>query len=217
MTKKKGIKDRKDIVQLTDEDALALVKQRAVKIHNSPTLVKLAAADREYLRGMWQVFRDNMPKPGLAEYNTKAYRYQPYQMWENIKKYFDVTIEHGQPLTVSGMALFCGIPTKNILHGDMVKDGFAFLVDCKRFIEMYNEYAAHKKMNPAGPIFILKNFGWQDKFEIEASSTMGALTEAERQEAQRRIASFTEVQLHGNEAVPDAVPGDTEEGGPEGN
>jgi hypothetical protein len=217
MPTKKGNKNRKDIVQLTDEDALELVKQRAVKMHNSPSLVKLAAADREYLRGMWHVFRDNMPKPGLAEYNTKQYRYQPFQMWHNIKKYFEVTIEHGQPLTVSGMALFCGIPTNDILRGDMAKDGFGFLVDCKRFIEMYNEYAAHKKMNPAGPIFILKNFGWQDKFEISASSTMGALTEAERQEAQKRIASFTEVSIHGNETISDAVSGDTEEGRPEGN
>ena len=57
---------------------------------------------------------------------------------------------------------------------------------------MYNEYAAQKKQNPAAPIFILKNFGWADKFEIEASQTQGALTDTERTEAQKRISEFSE-------------------------
>ena len=187
-------------IVMTDRLANKLIKERTVTSHNSPTLVKLAAADREYLRGMWAVFRDNMPKPGLAEYDTKQYRYQPWQMWENIQKYFEVSIEHGQPLTLSGMGVFCGMQSAALFKGDKLKDGFEFLIYCKQFVEMYNEYAAHKKQNPAGPIFILKNFGWKDKYDIEASTTQGALTEAERAEAQKRVATFTEdiVENNGN-------------------
>jgi hypothetical protein len=121
-------------------------------------------------------------------------------MWTNIKSFFDLTIEYGQPLTITGMALFAGMDREYLnnmaLHGrsgdSTLPKELYFLMDCRKFVENYNEFAAHKKQNPAGPIFILKNFGWKDKFEIEASSTQGALTEQEREAAQKRIQAFSE-------------------------
>jgi hypothetical protein len=110
-----------------------------------------------------------------------------------------MTLNANQPLTITGVGLFMGLYRKQIwgLLGD--RDGtlkrwpeFEFLFDFASFVELYNEYAAHKKQNPAGPIFILKNFGWKDKLEIEASTTQGALTDEERAAAQKRIAEFSE-------------------------
>ena len=76
----------------------------------------------------------------------------------------------------------------------MLMRKLGFLKDCVEFVENYIEFTGQKKQNPAFNIFWLKNRGWKDKFEIEASSTQGALTEEEREEAQRRIKQFSEIQ-----------------------
>jgi hypothetical protein len=116
-------------------------------------------------------------------------------MWNNIKKYFEVTIAYGQPLTVGGIAVFNGMDQKNLMTSDKrneIPEEYQFLLQCIKFVEMYNEYAAHRKQNPAGPIFILKNFGWKDTQTHEVNAVGGALTEDERTAAQQRISNFTE-------------------------
>lgn len=120
-------------------------------------------------------------------------------MWDGIKKYLKVSIESLQPLTITGIALFSGASRDMLLNvsarstkKNPIPGEFSFLKEVVGFVEMYNEYAVHKKQNPAGPIFILKNFGWKDKIEIEASSTQGALSEQEREETQKRLQGFSE-------------------------
>ncbi len=176
-----------------DKMARELVEGRKY-IKKSFSFTKLANIDREYLRGMFEVFKSQI-EPTISKERISDYRYTPRQMWENIKKYFEVSIEYGQPLTLCGIGTFNGISRKQLflmMNEKNLPEELMFLRDCGKFVEMYNEYAAHKKMNPAGPIFILKNFGWKDKFEIEATRAEGALTDEEREEAQRRIAKFSE-------------------------
>lgn len=155
--------------------------------------------DKDYLLGMFEVLSMSVEANlhrGPAPYEGKGrkMRYTPEQMWHNIKMYVKATVERGQPLTLSMMCLFNGLHRDDFSPSRVkeMPEQYHFLFDCAQFVEAYNEYAAHKKQNPAGPIFILKNFGWKDKFEIEASSTAGALSEAERAEAQKRIAEFSE-------------------------
>ena len=165
--------------------------------NKSPGLLKLAAADRAYLRELWDVFRENiepMIPEGEMSYNTKKYRYTPRQVWENTKRYFEFTIEHGQPLTLSGISAFNDLDAIDLFHhNDNIDKEYKFLNTCRQFIILYNELAAQKKLNPAGPIFLLKNMGFKDKFEVEASSTQGALTEVERAEMQKRLTGFSEI------------------------
>lgn len=178
-------------------DAAAIEKIEEGKVaHKRPALVKLAAADREYLSGMWEVFKNNVESTipeGPIPNVTNKYRYTPRQMWENTKAYFEYTIEHGQPLTLSGIAAFNDLDATDLFHhNDRIDKEYSFLNTCRQFIVLYNEYAAQKKMNPAGPIFLLKNLGLKDKIEIEASSNQGAMTEEQRAEAQKMLKGFTE-------------------------
>jgi hypothetical protein len=154
--------------------------------------------DREYLLATFEVFSAAIETKIPENFPDDAhgnYKYTPREMWLNVKAYFTVSINYGQPLTRTGMAMFMGMNNERVTkmrNDPKLHHAYYFLRDCSDFVEMYNEYAAHKKQNPAGPIFILKNMGWKDKFEIESSANPGALTEAERAEAQKRIQNFSE-------------------------
>jgi len=194
----KGQKRKAPLV-LTDETATALAEKRVIT-KKMPTLIKTAAHDREYLLGMFDILKMSVELDiieGPAESNTNTYRYTPRQMWENTKKYFEATIRYGQPLTITGIAMFNDLDGADLRRKDIkaLPKEFGFLIKCASFVEMYNEYAAHRKLNPAGPIFILKNFGWKDTFTVEGNATQGALSEAERAEAQKRVADFSEVKI----------------------
>jgi len=122
-------------------------------------------------------------------------RYTPRKMFENLCKFVEFTLQAKQPLTITGMGLFMGIRRKDmfrVLHTRVLHKSYHFIYDFASFCEMYCEFSAQKRQNPAGPIFILKNFGWVDKIEIEATSIEGAFTEVERKEAQKRISNFSE-------------------------
>ena len=125
----------------------------------------------------------------------KNSRYTPIQIYETILSYLQLTVAGGHPLTMSGMGLFCGTnhPTFSEYMTDKRKDpNYAFLSKLVGFVEMYMEYTAQNKMNPAFQIFWLKNRGWVDKIEIVPGQTQGALSEDERKVAQERISNFTE-------------------------
>jgi len=188
----------------TPEYQEEFVKNRALTEHNSPARMGKNVSDNNF-RYLSSVFEamvknfDDMEMPKKLENAPKCMnRYTPKQMFDNSVAYIRLTIKAKQPLTICGLGMFMGIRRADFFdmlhHAKGVKESpfMNFLFDFANFIEMYDEYAAHQKQNPAGPIFILKNFGWKDKFEIEASQTQGALTPEEREAARRRMAGFTE-------------------------
>lgn len=193
---------RGPVIIPTDAHAKEFIKKRAVQLKNARNtygMTNIQRRDRNYLMSIFQVLRRNIKGTvplKTPKHVTNKPRYTPIQMYRNVMKYMEVTIEAGQPLTITAMALFMGINKSafftTLNHRGFPLPDYQFMYDCADFIESYNEYSAHRKMNPAGPIFILKNFGWKDKFEVEASSTKGALTEEERENAQKRIAGFSE-------------------------
>jgi hypothetical protein len=162
-----------------------------------PRLSNLAEYERNYLLGMLDLFENGIL---IRHKNLKSktrYRYTPIQMLKNTLAYFRVSIENGQPLTISGIAVFNGMKRddfyNHIYHNKNRDPAFDFLDECVDFVEMYIEYTGQKKQNPAFQIFWLKNRGWKDKIEIEASTNQAALTEDERESAQKRLAAFSEV------------------------
>jgi len=189
---------RPPVKMMSDDTVEQALEKKKETIHKSPALTKLGSVDREYLLSTLDVFASVIETKIPENFPDDAhgsYKYTPREMWLNIHAYFRVTINYGQPLTRTGMAMFAGLNNKRVdtmrndpkLHRD-----YQFIRLCSDFVELYNEYAAHKKQNPAGPIFILKNMGWKDKLEIEASANPGALTEEERAAAQKRIQEFSE-------------------------
>lgn len=185
---------------IDEAKGIEITKKRSIEKRGHNASVALNDADKEYLYGMYEQLRDKIESNisgDVVRSATNVYRYTPLQMWNNIKRYFELTIQYGQPLTITGMCMFNGLNQSNMRAGliDDMPPQFHFLKDCREFVMAYNEYAAHRKMNPAGPIFILKNFGWKDKQEVELSATQGAITAEERAENQRRIANFTEAKF----------------------
>lgn len=145
------------------------------------------------LEALVMVYEQMKVPESLVNAPTTMKRYTPQQMYDNSLIYLRKTIEARQPLTICGLALFMGIRRPDffeLLHEKkIIKDNpfMQFMYDFASFIEMYNEYAAHVKQNPAGPIFVLKNFGWTDRLELMATSVPGALSEEERALAKKRI------------------------------
>jgi hypothetical protein len=181
------------------------IEERKVNANKNMSMVKLLKdPDYKYLWDSFQMLKESYDQKGIKDKHPKGQelrRYTPRQMFDNCVKYIENTLKASQPLTITGMGLFMGFHRVQIFEMLNTKTGqrlheypeYSFIFDFADFIEMYNEYAAHKKQNPAGPIFILKNFGWKDKFEIEASATQGAMSDEEREAAQKRISEFSEV------------------------
>lgn len=183
---------------MTDEEAREKLAQRMKVLERSPAgLTDMQRRDRDYFMSALKVMTDyydsrideNSPKGDAAR------KFSPLEMYLRCKQFLSLTILAAQPITFSGMAYFMGMSRFeffDMINRPSLPSSYDFIKDFSSLAEMYNEYAAHKKQNPAGPIFILKNLGWKDKIEVEASSTIGALSDVEREAAQKRIQNFSE-------------------------
>jgi hypothetical protein len=176
---------------------MEFIAARAKKLYNSPSNTKLDFVEIQTLLKSLDVFEASL-RPEISHdiipHTTNAYKYTPIQIFNNTMAYFRSTLEAGQPLTKMGITMFNRLDRTILYPSEIGKlpNELSFLKDCVDFVEMYMEYTANKRSNPAFNIFWLKNRGWVDKFEISASSTQGALTEEEREAAKKRIQSFSE-------------------------
>ena len=164
---------------------------------------KLEPAEVDYWLSMLEVF-DRLTRPNvpLEEVNIEGagrpFRYTPLQMYETIFSYFQISLEQGRDLTMGSLAMFCDMSKSSFadfVNNKNLRPEYQFIKKCVGFVENYIEYTGQKKNNPAFQIFWLKNHGWKDKFEVEATSTLGALTEEERAEAQKRIQMISETNV----------------------
>jgi len=171
-------------------------KSRPKQLRNKGGLTKLEERDKEYLINVLDAFEASIlssvdpEAPGLTNSRMK-----PIEMARIILQGFRFCINGGMAITISSIGIYLGMDKKEFMkkcNNEEKDPNMAFLQKCVYFVEMYMEYTAQRKQNPAFQIFWLKNRGWVDKLEISASSTQGALTDAEREEAQRRIANFSE-------------------------
>jgi hypothetical protein len=161
-------------------------------------LTKLEERDKEYLLNILDSFEGSVLSgidPNAKGLTDRKYR--PYDMAKTILEGFRFCISGGMAITISGMGIYLGMDKdgfqKACANKNPIDPNMQFLQKCVYFVEMYMEYTAQRKQNPAFQIFWLKNRGWVDKLEISASSTQGALTDEEREAAQKRISQFSEV------------------------
>lgn len=167
------------------------------------------AGEIEYLLSLLEEF-DRAVRPTVPVISTATgqRRFTPIQLYEAVLSYFQNCIKYGRNMTISHLCWYCGYDRQGFLDFTNGKDAdpnYAFLKTCLAFMEGHIEYRAQDKQNPAFHIFWLKNRGWKDKFEVEASSTMGALTAEEREIAQKRIAEFSEGKYTPGSIEPDSV------------
>jgi hypothetical protein len=160
-------------------------------------LTKLEERDKEYLLQTLDAFEKAViPTIDPEVKGLTNSKYKPIEMATIIMQYFRFCITGGMAITISGIGIYLGMNKtefQNKCNNPEKDPNMAFLQKCVYFVEMYMEYTAQRKQNPAFQIFWLKNRGWVDKLEISAGSTQGALTDKEREDAQRRIAEFSEV------------------------
>ena len=179
------------------------IAEKKPSLTRQGNFTRIEKRDTGYLLAMFDAFEKSI-RPTV---NTKAainmeinpgLRYTPIQMFNNIMIYFRASLENCQPITLNGIALFNGMNKYDLW--DFIKThkkepNYAFLEACIGFVEMYVEFMGQKKQNPAFNIFWLKNRGWSDRVEIEATAKSGALTDEEREAAQKRIATFSEERM----------------------
>jgi len=172
--------------------------KKSGRAKNSPGgLTKLEERDKEYLLQTLDAFESSVLSnidhnaPGLTNSMRK-----PIEMATIIMQYFRFCITGGMAITISGIGIYLGMNKtefQNKCNNPEKDPNMAFLQKCVYFVEMYMEYTAQRKQNPAFQIFWLKNRGWVDRLELSATTTPGALSDEERDVAQKRIANFSEI------------------------
>lgn len=74
-------------------------------------------------------------------------------------------IRPAEPPTITGLALYLGFESRQSIYDYEKRGKFSYTVKRARLtIESEYEKKLHGN-NPTGPIFALKNFGWQDRHE----------------------------------------------------
>jgi len=86
----------------------------------------------------------------------------PKEFDQGVDEYVKYCVDNNFPVTITGMALYLGFCSRQSLY-DYEKDPkFSYSIKrAKGVVEAFAEAGVHGN-NAAGPIFLLKNFGWKD-------------------------------------------------------
>lgn len=85
-------------------------------------------------------------------------------------EYFDTETEP----TVCGLALHLGFVSRQSFLDYRERGGFSDIIKKAklRIEQRYEELLTTRGVNPAGPIFVLKNMNWSDKQDYEVRGTV---------------------------------------------
>ena len=92
---------------------------------------------------------------------------------QEVDRYFAETPE--QRWTITGLALALGTDRQTLINYSEREDYFDTINKAKLMVENAYEIDLREKGH-AGNIFALKNFGWKDKTELDATINQGKLT-----------------------------------------
>lgn len=118
-------------------------------------------------------------------------------MWEDpeafaikVEEYFETE----KSPTWSGLALYMGFESRQSLEEYKKREGFTYPIK-KALLRIELIYESNlQKQNPAGSIFALKNFGWQDKQEISQKTTIQDQRIDESKLSDDDLRALTEIQ-----------------------
>jgi hypothetical protein len=95
------------------------------------------------------------------------------ELEQQINKYFEETPE--QRWTITGLALALDTSRETLINYSDRPEYFDTINKAKLMVENAYEIDLREKGH-AGNIFALKNFGWKDKTEVDATINQGKLT-----------------------------------------
>ncbi len=97
-------------------------------------------------------------------FEAKVYEYQAH------------CIETKEPVTWTGLALFLGFSSRQSIDEYQNYEGFSDSVKkAKTFVEYHYELRLCGD-RPTGAIFALKNMGWDDKHQVDNTSSDGSMS-----------------------------------------
>lgn len=110
--------------------------------------------------------------------NRKVGRPIKYGSYEELEKkineYFSKVNE--EEITITGLCLYLGI-NKDTFYEYAKRDEFKDIINLARLVVENSYEISLRKNGRTGDIFALKNFGWQDKMEVENNTELSKLDE----------------------------------------
>ena len=98
----------------------------------------------------------------------------PEAFEEKIYQYQQHCEENGEPVTWTGLALFMGFSSRQSIDEYQNYEGFSDSVKkAKTFVEWHYEMRLCGD-KPTGAIFALKNMGWDDRHQVDNTSSDGS-------------------------------------------
>jgi len=138
----------------------------------------------------------------MADRGRPAFYSTPDDLQTKIDEYF---VTESVP-TVSGLSVFLGFADRSSLY-DQKARGEDFSYPIKRAVSiiesMHEKALFSKESSPAGSIFWLKNYGWKDKQETDASETGGLRIVLENKTDDPMFMSNVEINIPTKEKTPE--------------
>jgi hypothetical protein len=119
---------------------------------------------------MWKVLAKNEKQ--LARWDLENMRKQtPEEIEQRVNDFFDWCKVHGEPITMSGVAMVIGVDT-TVMREYNEDDAYLQVIKKSRQkVENYMERHLFSGKNPIGAIFLLKNhFGYKDRQDINITT-----------------------------------------------
>lgn len=100
----------------------------------------------------------------------------PQDFEDKVLQYQKYCTESKEHVTWTGMALFMGFSSRQSINEYENYNGFSDAVKrAKTFVEWHYELRLCGD-RPTGAIFALKNMGWDDKMQVDSTSSDGSMT-----------------------------------------
>jgi len=97
---------------------------------------------------------------------------KPEEIEEQIELYFTDASERKYDLTITGLALFLGFCSRQMLYEYRERKEFSFIImRAMLAVECGYEHALHS-FKSHGAVFALKNMGWKDQVDSNVTQTI---------------------------------------------
>lgn len=115
------------------------------------------------------------------------------ELEEKGMEYINECKKKKRPITVTGLCLHLDTNRETLMNYEKKDKFFDAIKRLKLYAENYAEEKLFSGRHTVGAIFALKNFGWQDRLEIDKHYAPPAgLSEEDRIALREKVRSFTE-------------------------
>ena len=102
----------------------------------------------------------------------------PEALQQDINKYWKYCETEQRPPTIAGLAYYVNVDRHTIYNYKNDDEFFHTIKKARERIMMYMEESAAMGVGGAGNIFLMKNYGYKDKHEVEANVKSNEFIEA---------------------------------------